>query len=348
MRLARKLFKWPYDAATCPRALGIVSVPSRGRLLSGTVSAGWNAARQNGATFLTILSVTIDCARSRLQCLIESTTMLAQKPGDDRYFLGGHDLEMVTIGKLLSVHGADFRDAGLRWGARASAYGKHLASAVAEGCRIVLVELEVDIELPRYAEVVIIDHHGLLAGKNRPTSLEQVANRLGITAETFAANRWWQLVSANDRGHVRAMRELSPAATDDEVRTVRQLDLTAQGIGRAEMVSAREAAKRARRVGQGRLTIAECSDDRTGLVAEMLEPFFGGAGYENLLVVGQTQFGFYGSGQVVTALAERSPADASWFGGSLPDYGYWGAERARISFDPAQMIAEQLQSQSKD
>lgn len=270
--------------------------------------------------------------------------MLSQQSKSDTFFLGGHDLEMLTIRELLTSRGLEFRDADLSWGAKASAYGSQLKIETERGRTLVLVELELDIALPASADVVLIDHHGPLAGTDQPSALEQVARRLGIEAVEFVSNRWWQLVAANDRGHVRAMRSLDPPATDEEVRLVRQRDLTAQGVTDDDLATARARAAEAIRLANGRLTVVRCPTNRTGLVAEMMEPFFGGAGYENLLVIGHSQVGFYGQGSLVTRLAEASPpAPASWYGGSLPEYGFWGAESDALEFDPERRLVEWLE-----
>lgn len=64
------------------------------------------------------------------------------------FFLGGRDLEMVTIRALLQAHAPTmFHDKGLAWGARASAYQGEIESALAEGKTPVLIELENDLGL---------------------------------------------------------------------------------------------------------------------------------------------------------------------------------------------------------
>jgi hypothetical protein len=63
-------------------------------------------------------------------------------------FLGGHDLEMVEISKLLAARDdvvIHDHDHGLAWGAKASAYLPELRTALAETNRVVLVELEDDL-----------------------------------------------------------------------------------------------------------------------------------------------------------------------------------------------------------
>lgn len=269
--------------------------------------------------------------------------MVSASVNSEVFFLGGHDLEMVTIRELLKDRRVEHYDAGLHWGAKASAYAEALRIEAERGRTLVFVELELDIELPASADVVLIDHHGPLAGRDQPSALEQVARRIGIDSAEFAGNRWWQLVAANDRGHVRTMRSLDPPATDAEVRLVRQRDLMAQGVADDELAAARAQAAEATQLANGRLTVARCPTNRTGLVAEMMEPFFGGAGYENLLVIGHSQVGFYGQGSCVSRLAQLSPPAASWYGGSLPEYGFWGAKTDSLEFDPEQRLIEWLE-----
>jgi hypothetical protein len=44
------------------------------------------------------------------------------KPSDFIFLLGGHDLEMVEIGKILKAKGLTFHDRNLHWGTKLSAY----------------------------------------------------------------------------------------------------------------------------------------------------------------------------------------------------------------------------------
>ncbi len=90
------------------------------------------------------------------------------------FFLGGHDLEMVTIRKLLEREAPGrFRDKGLGWGALASSYEEEISTALEEGFIPVLVELEDDLGLED-RPILIADHHGSRAGKDAATSLHQV------------------------------------------------------------------------------------------------------------------------------------------------------------------------------
>ena len=63
-----------------------------------------------------------------------------------RFFLGGRDLEMVEIRRLLDRHAPDrVEDLGLSWGARASVYLLGIEAALARGETPVLVELIDDL-----------------------------------------------------------------------------------------------------------------------------------------------------------------------------------------------------------
>lgn len=93
------------------------------------------------------------------------------------YFLGGRDLEMTTIAELLHSVGETVHDRHLIWGAKASAYREELAAARSTGAIPVLIELTDDLGLANdidQGHAILIDHHGDRAGKDVPTSIEQI------------------------------------------------------------------------------------------------------------------------------------------------------------------------------
>jgi len=250
------------------------------------------------------------------------------------FFLGGYDLEMVTIRDLLATEEQSFCDQQLAWGAKASAYAAQIERALNTGHTPVLIELQPDLALAD-ERVVILDHHGQRAGRARPTALEQVFALLHVPAERWT--RWFALVSANDRGHVRAMRALDPPATPEELRRVRAADRAAQGITAVQEQQAARAIAGARILADGKLTVVDLPHDRVAAAADQLEPALGGAGYENLLVYTPRDVDFFGDGQVIAGLVQRYPG--GWFGGSLPVYGFWGHAQARPT--PEEVIALQ-------
>lgn len=119
-----------------------------------------------------------------------------QPPDSLIFFLGGHDLEMLTIRELLLEVAPDrFYDNGLAWGAKASAYRPEIAKSLEQGLTPALVELVNDLGL-QSTQFIEIDHHGEHAGANQPTSLHQVFNLLGLPSERWT--RWLELVATND------------------------------------------------------------------------------------------------------------------------------------------------------
>jgi hypothetical protein len=244
----------------------------------------------------------------------------APSPERLAFFLGGHDLEMVTIRELVAGSLARCYDHGLGWGARASAYHAEFDEAIRVGLVPVLVELEDDLGLAArtHAPVIVIDHHGLRAGRDQPTALEQVFALLGLTS--VAWSRWFHLVAANDRGHIRGL--LAAGATPDEITQVRAADRSAQGITTSEELAGRIAAAESEIVVNGRVTLVRLPHDRTATVTDLLSPVVGYTGPENLLILSPGQTNFFGRGTGIEALAAAFPGGYS--GGELPDTGFWG------------------------
>ena len=239
-----------------------------------------------------------------------------------RFFLGGYDLEMVTIRDLLKeVVPAAYFDKHLGWGAAASAYQEEIAHCLAEGRVPVLVELANDLG-PDAERVIIIDHHGPRSGADAPSSLHQVFALLGLPAARWT--RWFDLVLANDVGYIPALLEMG--ATAEEVERMRAEDRAAQGItADQEAEGARAAANREVLPG-GKLTVIHLGHSRTAAAVDRLHPVLGGPGHENLLVCCPDEVNFFGAGTLVRALDARFPG--GWFGGGPAGAWILGPSRA--------------------
>ncbi len=185
-----------------------------------------------------------------------------------------------------------------------------------------LIELADDLpaDFPR-DHVEWIDHHGPLAGENKPTAIEQVFSLLNFPSVVWI--RDLQLVAANDRRHIAAM--LALGATADEVQDIRTRDRRTQGVSEQDEQLARAAIAFAESHFGGRLTVVRLPHTRTTPVTDFLHPSHGGPGYENLLVLSPSQTLFFGSGRCIDVL--RSALPDGWFGGELPTRGYWGVGR---------------------
>lgn len=225
---------------------------------------------------------------------------------------------MITIAALLAERqrAGDARvvrvlDAGLAWGARASEYRDALTGAMAEGLRVVLVELDLDIALP--PGTIEIDHHG--ARNAEPAALRQVFDLLALPASLW--RRDMALVAANDVGHVRGMQAMGASA--EEMILIRARDRAAQGIT-AEEEAAGAAALAAMQVAlDGSLIIVHLPHGRSATVAD---PLALSGDLRDLLLFAPGSTQFFGSGARIDRLDMAFPG--GWRGGALPKYGFWG------------------------
>ncbi|NTT85942.1 hypothetical protein [Tabrizicola fusiformis] len=237
------------------------------------------------------------------------------------FFLGGRDLEMVTIAALLRERqaGGDVRivqvaDAGLAWGAQASDYGGQIAAAAARGEVPVLVELTADMPLPR--GTIEIDHHGPRCAE--PPALRQVFDLLALPGAEWT--REMALVAANDSGHVAGMRAVG--ATDDEIRRIRAADRAAQGITAQEEAEGLRALAARRPALEGTLWVIRLNHGRSATVADPLA--LAGDG-RDLLLLSPASTQFFGAGARIARLDAAFPG--GWRGGALPLRGFWGLAR---------------------
>ena len=239
------------------------------------------------------------------------------------FFLGGQDLEMLEIRRLLERHAPDqVSDKGLAWGARLSDYRGEIETAVAAGLQAVAIELTDDLPTswPPRRHLHLVDHHGARAGAATPSSLRQVFDLLGLPRRHWT--RRMALVAANDIGHIDGM--VAIGATRADIRRIRAADRRAQGATLADEREARRAI--AARQTTGDLTVVVTGSATSSAIADFMRPEFDGPGYAALLVLMPGKLGFFGPGRVVQHMA--AAVRGSWSGGALPDYGYWGAPAA--------------------
>lgn len=135
------------------------------------------------------------------------------------FLLGGKDLEMLEIQKILSNKNESYENKDLSWGAKLSEYKEELEQYKSEDITIYGIELEEDIKLPK--KYIEIDHHG--KNDDKPSSLEQIAEILDIKLSDEQ-----KLIAANDSRYITGMKNL--CATKDEIEKIRKRDKEAQGI----------------------------------------------------------------------------------------------------------------------
>lgn len=150
---------------------------------------------------------------------IHNTQERKEKIPKYKIFIGGKDLEMEGIKELLKQNGIETVDYNIEWGAKASTYKEQIAQAINGGYMPVLIELEMDIEIP--SKAIIIDHHG--NRHKESASILQVCKLLNIEP-----TREIQLIAANDAGWIPALRKFG--ATEQEIEEIRRKDRIAQGF----------------------------------------------------------------------------------------------------------------------
>jgi hypothetical protein len=228
------------------------------------------------------------------------------------YFLGGQDLEMLTIKALLVSKGSAYHDKNLGWGAKLSSYQNELKGVL----HPVLIELSLDCEAPHNA--IIVDHHGENSGY-KASSLRQVFDLL--QCHTSEWTRYFQLVEANDVGHIAGLKAMG--ATNDEITSIRKADRAAQGITPEQELEGELAYKNleihTNNIHANNLAVITLLHAKTATVADL----YAVSKYTHpLLVLSPQEVNFYGSGELISKL--NNHFKGGWMGGNLPKTGFWG------------------------
>jgi len=149
------------------------------------------------------------------------------------FLIGGCDLEMAGIVRILKRYNQIFFNKNLSWGAKLSEYKDEIRR---DFC-FYGIELIEDINPPKCYKVV--DHHNEYA--NNLSSIEQIANILGIKL-----NRFEKLIALNDKGYIPLMRKFG--ASEREIKHIRYLDRKFQGVTKEDEEEAIKAIKNAKEI----------------------------------------------------------------------------------------------------
>lgn len=134
------------------------------------------------------------------------------------FLIGGYDLEMKEIVRILNENNENYIDKKLQWGAKLSDY-KDEISRFNGSKKIYALELEKDIEINE--NIILLDHHN--ENSNENSTLEQVVKLLGITL-----TREQKLISENDKGYIPALEKFG--ASKKEIEEIRRADRKSQGV----------------------------------------------------------------------------------------------------------------------
>lgn len=242
---------------------------------------------------------------------------------------------MREIKNLLSRYASEVTiyDASLVWGACASDYRSEIAQLPRRDCPV-LIELENDLDLPaafvkadwKPRAVLLIDHHNDRAGADAPTSIEQIVDLFHLHEKLSPEEqRRLELVSANDRGHICAMRSLDRAGSPDEIAKIRRDDRVAQGVTADDETAAREAIACREELLNSEMTVVRTRSDRTSPVVDFLHPELGGPDFKTLVVETPSSTNVFASGPVIQHLVRYAGDRRHWYGGMLPKSGFWGS-----------------------
>ncbi len=234
------------------------------------------------------------------------------------FLIGGYDLEMLEIIKILKKEGLNFIDKKLSWGAKLSVYKDFFDS---DGT-FVGIELIEDVKPP--TKYVAIDHHN--ERSSEPASIEQVAELLGIELTYYQ-----QLVAANDKGYIPAMRAIG--ASEAEIRSIRRKDRAAQGVTEQDELWGEEAVSALKWLKD--VAIAYTKSDRFAPVTDRLE-------VDKLIVYNNHGLNYYGVNvsKLIEKYKDLIKEGKAYSGGG--DMGFFGLVSGEFDGEELKEIVEEI------
>jgi len=227
------------------------------------------------------------------------------------FLLGGHDLEMTEIRRILDERGIVYYDRNLSWdNASLSAYSDVLNNE----SEFTGIELKSDITPP--AKYLLIDHHNENA--NEPSALEHVAKLLDIEL-----TREQQLIAANDKGFIPAMEAIG--ATPEEITEIRHRDREAQGVTEKDEQLAEQSLRENRSIERG-ITVVKSLTSKFSTITDRLYPCDG------LLIYTDNELNYFGTGakKLITDFSELIKKNMAYSGGM--GEGYFGINPKGMDF----------------
>ncbi|MDR2915342.1 MAG: hypothetical protein LBV74_11010 [Tannerella sp.] len=242
------------------------------------------------------------------------------------FLLGGADLEMLTIKKILERQNEIIYDKKLRWdNAALSRYAEELKQyGNNEAYEIYGVELtEKQAAIPiNYHR---IDHHNDYS--NLPSSLEQIASLLNIKLD-----REQQLIAANDRGYIPAM--IAMEASGDEIRQIRLADRRAQGVTASDEQFAEDAVSD--RIEANGIIIVKSATNSFSPITDRLYP------YDRLLIYTADELIYYGTGKLrLVGIYKKEILEGKMFHGG-GDSGFIGTVRSAYTEQEIITLKEEI------
>ena len=223
------------------------------------------------------------------------------------FLLGGYDLEMIEIKKILKKENQLYHDKKLSWGATLSSYKEFLNDKdIFYG-----IELTEDITPPKH--YIKIDHHNSF--QNNPSSIEQIAKILNLKLSHFQ-----KLVAINDIGHIKALKLYG--ANEDEIKKIRDLDRFYQGVSPKDEELAQKSIK-TKKIFKDIVVIRSLTDKFSPIV----DTLYG----QNLLIYTDKKLTYYGRDikKLIKKFKDMIEKNHAYYGGN---FGFFGiSEDAQVN-----------------
>ena len=233
------------------------------------------------------------------------------------FLLGGADLEMQTIQKVLERYSQEYYDKNLSWGAKLSDYEMQLKNSYL----YIGIELKEDMTLPK--NYIAIDHHN--ENQHKKSSLEQVADIFNLQL-----TREGKLIALNDSGYISAMKKFG--ATSKEMEEIRKKDRKAQGVTKKDEILAQESIL-SQENEKDILIIFSKTDKFSAIIDRLYE--------KNVLIYSEKKLVYYGRDiqTLVNHFQDEIKNKKIYYGG---DFGFFGLDEKSFNKDEILLFKEKI------
>jgi len=254
------------------------------------------------------------------------------------FFLGGRDLEMLEIKKILNAHNLKVFDRNLTRGVKLSDYKKELLDedSTLKKQANVFIELEIDDKIFLGENYKIIDHHN--EHSNKKSSLEQVIEFLKTELQIEVEfTRYFQLVAINDVKHIKGMEEAG--ASREKIAQIRAADRKAQGVTESEEDLAR-ASILYFKSDDGLITTIQAQTNHFSTIRDIV--YFEKS--KHLIIYNEKTLNYYGPAKSKLVSFLKNKSVAQFLYASSDENDYLGIDEYKLSPNQLKAIVEEITS----
>ncbi|WP_341877699.1 hypothetical protein [Defluviitalea saccharophila] len=238
------------------------------------------------------------------------------------FLIGGYDLEMAEIIKVLNQNNQDYIDKHLAWGAKLSDYQEEIQQYTN---RIIIgVELIKDITPPK--NYIEIEHHNQKL--NELSSIEQIAHMLNIKL-----SRYQQLIAINDKGHIKGLIEFG--ATEDEIEEIRRKDREYQGVTELDEELAEQSIKEHLEIRRGVVVVSSLTHRFSPIIDKLYK-------FNRVIIYTKDELNYYGlkAKELGEKYASLYGENIVYFGGT--EDGFFGFEKGALDEEQIEKIIQEV------